>query len=201
MCSISAPFAKMAAVPIDGLGLNAALQDPWMVVHPPLVFISYSVMAVLFSLFITMSKNSNPNNIEATCRILFWFRISWSFFEIGILSGSIWAYRDLGWGGYWAWDPIKNAALIPWLVICGYLHLKEYKNRLVCMVPFSIALFGVFLARSGILKDQSTHAYADENAIITWIIFFFILGVLLFLIFSKIRKVNIEKILISFLKS
>ena len=197
MCFISQPFEKTAIVSADGLGLNEALKDPWMVVHPPLVFISYSAMAVLFSLSATLSKN--VINVVSS-RILAWLRFSWFSLGIGILSGSIWAYRALGWGGYWAWDPIENAALVPWLVLCGYLHRKEYNNRSVCMVPFSIACFGVFLARSGILKDRSAHAYADGNVIITGIIFCFILGVALFLAFSKIVKTNNVKIKNGFLK-
>jgi len=189
MCLIVQPFAKAALVPSDGLGLSAALKDPWMVVHPPLVFISYSAMAVLFSLSATLSQNANN---EVAGRILIWLRISWVFLGIGILSGSIWAYRALGWGEYWAWDPIENAALVPWLILCGYLHCKELSNRLVCMVPFPIACFGVFLARSGVLKDQSAHAYANGNVIITGIILCFILGTALFFAFSVIRKKTIQ---------
>lgn len=198
MCFIAQPFAKLSIVPADGLGLNEALKDPWMIVHPPLVFISYSAMAILFSLSATLSKN--VSNDDVTNRILVWIRISWFFLGLGILTGSIWAYRALGWGGYWAWDPIENAALVPWLVLCGYLHHNEYSKRSVCMVPFSIACFGVFLARSGILKDQSAHAYTDGNVIITGIIISFILGTALFLAFSKIRKKNIEKAKKSFKK-
>lgn len=197
MCFISQPFEKTGIVSADGLGLNEALKDPWMVVHPPMVFISYSAMAVLFSLSATLSK-SVSNDVSS--RILAWLRFSWLSLGIGILTGSIWAYRALGWGGYWAWDPIENAALVPWLVLCGYLHRKEYNSRSVCMVPFPIACFGVFLARSGILKDRSAHAYADGNVIITGIIFCFILGVVLFLAFSKIRKMNNVKVENNFLK-
>lgn len=191
MCFISQPFEKTAIVSADGLGLSEALKDPWMVVHPPLVFISYSAMAVLFSLSATLSKDASD---DAASRILTWLRFSWFSLGLGILSGSIWAYRALGWGGYWAWDPIENAALVPWLVLCGYLHRKKYNNRSICIVPFSIACFGVFLARSGILKDRSAHAYTDGNAIITGIIFCFILGVILFLVISQIRKMNPIKV-------
>lgn len=197
MCFISKPFEKTTIVFADGLGLNEALKDPWMVMHPPMVFISYSAMAVLFSLSATLSKNIT-NAVNR--RILFWLRLSWFFLGIGILSGSIWAYRALGWGGYWAWDPIENAALVPWLVLCGYLHRKEYYTRSVCMIPFSIACLGVFLARSGILKDRSAHAYTDGNVILTGIIFFFILGVVLFLAFSKIQGLKNSKIKNGFLK-
>jgi len=185
MCFIAQPFAKMDVVPSDGLGLNEALKDPWMVIHPPLVFISYSAMAVLFSLSITINKNIST---EVNDRVLTWLRISWVFLGIGILSGSIWAYRALGWGGYWAWDPIENMALVPWLLLCGYLHRKEYNNRSVCIVPFSVACFGVFLARSGVLKNQSAHAYADGNIIISGIILCLIFIAALYLVVAKIRN-------------
>lgn len=192
MCFIIDPYAKTLPIPADGLGLNEALKDPWMIVHPPLVFISYSAMALLFSLSATLTKNVSN---DVTNRILLWLRISWFFLGAGILTGSIWAYRALGWGGYWAWDPIENAAFIPWLVICGYLHSKEYHKPSVCIIPFCIACFGVFLARSGVLIDQSVHAYADGNIIVTGIVLLIILGAILFLSFTKFRKLddNIEK--------
>jgi len=188
MCIISKPFLKMEITPSDGLGLTQALKDPWMIVHPPLVFIAYSAMAILFSLSITVTKDSNK---IINSHILTWLRISWVFLGLGILSGSIWAYRALGWGGYWAWDPIENTALVPWLVLTGYLHNKDYNHRSVCIVPFSIACFGVFLARSGILKDQSAHAYTDGNIIISGIILCLFMGAFLYLISTRIRKVNV----------
>jgi cytochrome c-type biogenesis protein CcmF len=158
-----------------------------MIVHPPLVFISYSAMGVLFSLSATLSGNISE---DVKDRIGFWLRISWLFLGAGILTGSIWAYRALGWGGYWAWDPIENAAFVPWLVICAYLHGREFHRPYVCIVPFSIACFGVFLARSGILKDQSAHAYAEGDIIVTGIIFLIIFGSALFLFFTKIKNPN-----------
>lgn len=190
MCFLTQPFAKTEFSFSDGLGLNSALKDPWMVVHPPLVFISYSAMAILFSLFPSLKNNSRP---DVSKLILTWLRISWCFLGLGILSGSIWAYRALGWGGYWAWDPIENAAFVPWLIICGFLHRKEYNSKTVCIIPFTVACFGVFLARSGILKDQSAHAYAEGNMIITGIITTFIIVVILFLAITKFRRKNIVK--------
>lgn len=95
MCFISQPFVKLSVISADGSGLNEALKDPWMVVHPPLVFISYSAMAILFAYSAVLSKNVKSDNN----RILTWLRVSWFFLGIGILTGSIWAYRALGWGG------------------------------------------------------------------------------------------------------
>lgn len=195
MCFIVDPFAKASIVSADGLGLNEALKDPWMIVHPPLVFISYSAMAVLFSLSATLTQKVSK---DVTDRILFWLRISWFFLGAGILSGSIWAYRALGWGGYWAWDPIENAAFVPWLVICAYMHAREFHKPSACIIPFSIACFGVFLARSGILKEQSAHAYADGNIIVTVLIFLIMLGAALYLSFTKFRKQDDSRVKYNF---
>ncbi|HKM35928.1 MAG TPA: cytochrome c biogenesis protein CcsA [Lachnospiraceae bacterium] len=192
MCLITQPFAKTEFMFSDGLGLTAALKDPWMVVHPPLVFISYSAMAVLFSLFPSLKNSSEPDAFDL---IITWLRISWFFLGLGIFSGSIWAYRALGWGGYWAWDPIENAALVPWLIICSFLHQKRYNFGAVCFIPFTVACFGVFLARSGILKDQSSHAYAQGNIIVTGIITTFILAVILFLAITSFRKRHTVKLI------
>ena len=109
----SNPFAAGGGQLADGRGLNEALQDPWMVVHPPLVFISYSTMGMLFAKGFTKVERS-------------WLFASLFFLSLGIMTGSIWAYRELGWGGYWAWDPIENAALIPWLIMCALVHKRRY---------------------------------------------------------------------------
>jgi len=199
MCFISQPFKTLTIIPTDGLGLNDALKDPWMTVHPPLVFISYSAMAVIFSLSAALS--GKPDGEDLSKRILTWLRTSCFFLGAGIFTGSVWAYRALGWGGYWAWDPIENAALVPWLVLCGYLHRKDYRRRQVCLVPFSIACFGVFLARSGILKEQSAHAYTEGNFVITAIFVCFLLGTALYLIASKLKKRSLRKERQRFLKT
>ena len=190
MCFLTHPFAKTEFIFSDGLGLNSALKDPWMVVHPPLIFISYSAMAILFSLFPSLKNNRES---DASSLIVNWLRISWFFLGLGILSGSIWAYRALGWGGYWAWDPIENAALVPWLIICNFLHRKKYNFKTVCVIPFTVACFGVFLARSGILKNRSAHAYTEGNMIITGIITTFIIVVILFFGITSLRRRNIMK--------
>lgn len=182
MCLISKPFLKLPSVPLDGVGLPQALQDPWMAVHPPLVFIAYSAMGVLASLGIATDKN----NLAAE-KVQKWMRISWVFLGLGIFTGSIWAYRALGWGGYWAWDPIENAALVPWLMLCGFLHRKDRISRARCVLPFVAACFGTFLTRSGILKDQSTHAYTEGNLIVTIVIGALLLTPVCWLIIAWMR--------------
>ena len=184
MCLVSQPFSKLPATPVNGLGMATALQDPWMTVHPPLVFVAYSALGILAALTIGISKVKDTDTIR---KIQKWTRISWVFLGLGIFTGSIWAYHALGWGGYWSWDPIENAALVPWLILCGYLHSKEKVSRVRCILPFAIACFGTFLTRSGILKDKSSHAYTEGNPIVSTIIIAFLLAALCWFIISKIR--------------
>jgi cytochrome c-type biogenesis protein CcmF len=188
MCFFTAPFEKMDGIFTDGTGLNEALKDPWMVMHPPLVFISYSAMAILFSCTADGKESGYAD------RLLTWQRISWFFLGLGILSGSIWAYRALGWGGYWAWDPIENAAFVPWLILCGYLHRKDRRGPSACILPFASACFGVFLARSGILKDQSAHAYTSGNISVCILLLLFLAAVLVFLIITGIKNTTKRKV-------
>jgi cytochrome c-type biogenesis protein CcmF len=185
MCFISQPFAQSGAAPGDGAGMAEVLQDPWMVAHPPLVFIAYSIMAVLAAHSVALSREPEPLMVN---RILNWVRISWVFLGLGIFTGSVWAYRALGWGGYWAWDPIENAALVPWLMMCGYLHVKGKINRTRCVLPFVVACFGTFLTRSGILNEKSTHAYTQGNTLVSVIILGLLLSIVCWLIITRLFK-------------
>lgn len=124
MCFIMRPFKLLEILPADGQGLSKALQDPWMVVHPPLVFVGYTAMAIMFALGMNDLTSGRYEGI-----IKNWVRKSILFLGLGIMTGSVWAYRALGWGGYWAWDPIENIALVPWLLLCAYIHSsKTMKN-------------------------------------------------------------------------
>ena len=163
----SAPFSLMNYIPTEGNGLNKALQDTWMIVHPPLVFIGYSAMGVLFSQ--SFSKINRK-----------WVIASLLFLGAGIFSGSLWAYRALGWGGYWAWDPIENAALVPFLILIAMVHKKKISHKLA-MIPFILAVFGTFLARSGILQGTSVHSYASSSITLSLLIVL-ILSVLIFIV-------------------
>lgn len=191
MAILSQPFKTMNYFPTEGLGLNTALHDPWMVVHPPLVFIGYSSMVVLLSLGLCIGPG-----IKDSCEKLMlrkWTLRGWLFLGLGIFTGSIWAYRALGWGGYWAWDPIENAALIPWLLLAGICHegrlASKPGSRVKYMLPFVMAVFGTFLARSGILKDKSVHAYTFSSLSIPLLIFLVVLVIIiLYFSLSKAKK-------------
>ncbi len=186
LCFISQPFARTGGVPANGLGMADALRDPWMVVHPPLVFIAYSAMAVLAALSAELSWEPKFLVLK---RLNFWVRFSWIMLGLGIFTGSVWAYRALGWGGYWSWDPIENAALVPWLILCGHLHKKGNARRSKYAVPFAAACFGTFLTRSGILGGQSAHAYADGSTLISILLIVLLLLAAVWIFFSKnVRK-------------
>ena len=192
---VTNPFETVpSASPIDGLGLTQALQDPWMVVHPPLVFVGYSCMAVLFSLscispiglngqnkgkVILFPVNPHVRSSNYNKIINSWLKLSFAFLGLGILSGCVWAYRALGWGGYWSWDAIENIALVPWLIMCAFLHGKLQYSKGMCVIPFIIAAFGTFLVRSGVLQESSVHAYAAENSSIALMLLTLIIAIAL----------------------
>jgi cytochrome c-type biogenesis protein CcmF len=187
----------MENVSLNGVGLNEALKSPWMVIHPPLVFIGYTTMAVLFSL--AVNNKSISNYI-----IKRWIYLSVIFLGLGIFTGSIWAYKELGWGGYWSWDPIENSALVPWIILCAYLHDKKHIGRLKCIIPFLLAVFGTFLTRSGILKNKSVHSYitASSNVNIVILIGFVFIGVIIVSIIIKniVRERSLNSSIMSYFK-
>lgn len=185
MTAVSQPFARLSAVPADGTGLSLALQDPWMAVHPPLVFLGYSAMAVLAA-YAAAGKEAAKTTLRH------YTRLSLFFLGLGIFTGSIWAYRALGWGGFWAWDPIENAALVPWLVLCAYLHDSKPISPIKRIAPFALACLGTFLTRSGVLKEASVHAYAGGDSLVSLLILALVLlcttGVLFYGVRSRKTK-------------
>lgn len=166
---ISSPFAKMDVVPLDGAGLNPLLQHPAMAIHPPLLYLGYVGFAIpfCFAMAALLSGRVNDSWIRATRR---WTLVPWMFLGLGLLLGGRWAYDVLGWGGYWGWDPVENAALMPWLVGTAFLHsvmVQERKGMLkvwnmgLIIIAFTLTLFGTFLTRSGVV--QSVHAFAQSE--------------------------------------
>lgn len=182
MCAVSQPFVRQAAAPADGIGLTAALQNPWMAAHPPLVFVAYSAMAALAAQSAAFTDAKPPDSVQR------WTRFSWVTLGLGIFTGSVWAYNALGWGGFWAWDPIENAALVPWLILCGYLHTGGQAGRARCVLPFAAACVGTFLTRSGILGDMSAHAYTEGDIAVSVLIALLMLGAAGWLIVAKLRR-------------
>ncbi|HZQ08702.1 MAG TPA: cytochrome c-type biogenesis CcmF C-terminal domain-containing protein, partial [Anaerolineae bacterium] len=166
---ITSPFEKMVEIPLDGAGLNPLLQHPAMAIHPPMLYLGYVGFTIPFCFAIAalLSGRLNDSWIRATRR---WILIPWLFLGTGLLLGGRWAYDVLGWGGYWGWDPVENAALMPWLVGTAFLHsvmVQERKGMLkvwnigLIIIAFSLVLFGTFLTRSGVV--QSVHAFAESD--------------------------------------
>jgi len=164
---VSSPFDTQAA-PVDGAGLNASLQNPYMLAHPPLLYLGYVGLTVpfAFAMAALISRRVDARWLIATRR---WTIVSWTCLGLAILLGSKWAYGTIGWGGYFAWDPVENAALLPWLTATAYLHsvmVQEKKGMLrvwnvsLVVLTFSLALFGTFLTRSGLVN--SIHSFSKS---------------------------------------
>ena len=163
------PFTTISPVPVDGTGLNPLLQHPSMIIHPPMLYTGYVSLTVPFAFAIgaLISRRVDAAWIKSTRGFAL---IAWTFLSIGIILGSRWSYTELGWGGYWAWDPVENASVMPWLITTAYIHsimvqekrgmLKVWNVSLI-VASFSLALLGTFLVRSGVL--QSIHAFGDST--------------------------------------
>src|SRR5919205_3700452 len=165
---VSSPFATQVA-PADGAGLNPSLQNPYMAIHPPLLYLGYVGLTVpfAFAMGALLSRRTDERWIVATRR---WTLSAWTFLGVGQLLGAHWAYVEVGWGGYYAWDPVENAALMPWLAATAYLHsvmVQEKKgmlkvwNMLLVALAFCLSLFGTFLTRSGVI--QSIHSFTQSS--------------------------------------
>ncbi len=163
------PFAIADVIQADGRGLNPLLQNFFMVIHPPFLYLGYVAFTVPFAYAIAalFLGRTDSEWLRASRR---WTLVSWIFLTAGILLGAYWAYIELGWGGYWAWDPVENASLMPWLVATAFLHsaLAEERQGLfrrwnfaLIILTFELCIFGTFLTRSGIVT--SVHAFADSQ--------------------------------------
>ena len=171
------PFDTLAVPPPEGAGLNPLLRHPAMMIHPPILYTGYVGFSVPFAFAIgaLVARRTGADWIRATRRFAL---IAWTFLGTGIMLGALWSYTELGWGGYWAWDPVENASLMPWLVGTAFLHsimvqekrgmLKVWNVSLIC-ATFTLALLGTFLVRSGIL--ESIHAFGASTIGVQFLVF------------------------------
>ena len=172
------PFAMVTGtIPADGNGLNPLLQYPEMVIHPPMLYLGYVGVTVpfAFALSALIMKYPGEKWIHITRR---WTMVTWLFLTCGIFLGMHWAYAVLGWGGYWGWDPVENASLLPWLTMTAFLHsvmmqekrgMMKMWNMWLIFTTFLLAIFGTFLTRSGVVS--SVHAFA-QSGIGIWFVWF-----------------------------
>jgi cytochrome c-type biogenesis protein CcmF len=167
LVAVSSPFATQAA-PAEGEGLNPSLQNPYMLAHPPLLYLGYVGLTVpfAFGMGALLARRTDERWIVATRR---WTLVAWTALGIGQLLGAHWAYVEVGWGGYYAWDPVENAALMPWLAATAFLHsvmIQEKRgmlkvwNMLLVILAFCLSLFGTFLTRSGVVN--SIHSFTES---------------------------------------
>jgi cytochrome c-type biogenesis protein CcmF len=177
-CFKANPFDRLAFVPADGRGMNPQLQNPGMAIHPPNLYLGYVATAIPFA-FAIAALISRKLDAEWLSIVRRWSLVSWFFLTVGITLGMWWAYVELGWSGYWAWDPVENASFLPWLTGTAFLHsimIQEKRgmlrkwNVVLVVTTFLLAIFGTFLTRSGII--ESVHSFA-QSPVGPWFATFF----------------------------
>ena len=187
----SNPFNYLYPIPEEGLGLNPILQDPALAIHPPILYLGYVGSSIIFSSALA-ATSLNMISKKWASHIKKWVLISWVFLSLGILLGSIWAYYELGWGGFWFWDPVENVSLMPWLALTTLLHcvlVLEKKLVLTSWViilsisTFTLSMCGTFLVRSGILNSVHTFANDPERGLFILIFLFSLIFISLFIFF------------------
>jgi len=192
----SNPFNSIYPIPLEGLGLNPILQDPALAIHPPLLYVGFVGCSIYFSAAMASLISDYRGKLFAQS-IKTWVKISWCFQTLGITVGSIWAYYELGWGGFWFWDPVENASLLPWFAITALMHsliVLEKRNTLyswvviLCLSTFILSVTGTFLVRSGILN--SVHTFASDPSRGIYILLFLSLMIFssLIIFFTKYKK-------------
>lgn len=178
------PQIPAGQLPPDGRGLNPLLQNFWMVIHPPILFIGFAAMAVPFSFAIAGLWRREYTMLSS--QGLGWLLLAVFVLGGGIMLGAYWAYGVLGWGGYWGWDPVENSSLIPWLIGVALLHTLVVQKRtgkfvrsnvVLGIVSFMSVLYSTFLTRSGVLGDSSVHAFVDPGAAVYWLLIAFLAAI------------------------
>ena len=165
---VKSPFETVTPVPQDGQGMNPLLMNPWMAIHPPILFIGYAAAIFPFALALSALARRNYE---------FWNEhgFAWTLFATvmlgaGIIIGGFWAYEVLGWGGYWGWDPVENSSLVPWITLLALVHglllfkakgAMQRTNLFLAIIIFLLVLYATFLTRSGVLADFSVHSFVD----------------------------------------
>ena len=194
------PFKMLPTAPADGQGLNMLLQDPWMVIHPPVVFLGYAAYTIPFSYAIAaLWRREYDKWIKPA---LPWTVFAFLSLGAGIIIGGYWSYKVLGWGGYWGWDPVENASLLPWLAGTALMHgmiLQQSRRKLrktnfiLAAFSFLLIIYCTFLTRSGILADFSVHSFQDLG-ITGWLVFFMFvfMAITLWFFLTRLREIPVS---------
>ncbi len=199
------PFRLMSGVPLEGYGLNPLLMDPWMIIHPPVIFVGYA--ALLLPCAYALGGLWKKDYQGWATRALPWAVTGWFFLGAGIIIGGYWAYRVLGWGGYWGWDPVENASLVPWLTCTALIHgilvqkargLNLRSNMVLAIITFVLVIYATFLTRSGILADFSVHSFTEAGLnphMLAFMFFYLVAGLGFFLArYRDIPKDSVDEI-------
>ena len=198
----SNPFNYIYPIPEEGLGLNPILQDPALAIHPPILYLGYVGSSIIFSSSLA-ATSLNYVSKEWAKDIKKWVLLSWVFLTLGIMLGSIWAYYELGWGGFWFWDPVENVSLMPWLALTTLLHCIMVLEKkfilsswavILSIATFTLSMSGTFLVRSGVLN--SVHTFANDPSrglfILVFLFTLIFLSIIIFFFFHKVETKNIS---------
>ncbi|MBE3075516.1 MAG: heme lyase CcmF/NrfE family subunit, partial [Actinobacteria bacterium] len=197
ICLGSNPFERLDWIPLDGRGLNPQLQNPGMAIHPPTLYLGYVATSIPFAFAIAalLTRRLDAEWLAAVRR---WALLSWFFNTVGVVLGMWWAYVELGWGGYWAWDPVENVSLLPWLVNTAFLHsimvqekrgmLRKWNVSLV-VSAFLLSIFGTFITRSGVIS--SVHSFA-QSPVGKWCAWFLLVAMALtaYLVTTRLKDLR-----------
>jgi cytochrome c-type biogenesis protein CcmF len=196
-CFKANPFTRLDFIPADGKGMNPQLQNPGMALHPPNLYLGYVATAIPFA-FAIAALFARKLDTEWLSVVRRWALLSWFFLTIGIVLGMWWAYVELGWSGYWAWDPVENSSFLPWLTTTAFLHsimIQEKRgmlrkwNVVLVVVSFLLAIFGTFITRSGVV--ESVHSFA-QSPVGPWFATFFFLatGISIYLVGTRLTDLE-----------
>ena len=199
------PFERLSFTPIDGNGLNPLLQNPGMVIHPVCLYLGFVGMTIPFS-FAIGALATRQLGVDWIRSIRRWTIVPWLFLTVGVILGGKWAYVELGWGGYWAWDPVENASILPWFTSTAFLHsvmIQEKRgmlkiwNMVLIITTFLLTIFGTFLTRSGVLSSVHTFTQSSIGPMFFTFLFIMMAGSLA-LLFSRLGYLRSENRLESF---
>jgi len=194
----SNPFMSLFPIPNEGTGLNPLLQDPALAIHPPILYLGYVGTSIIFSSSLAALISGSVNKTWAK-HIKNWVLVSWIFLSIGILLGSIWAYYELGWGGFWFWDPVENVSLMPWFCLTALFHtilILEKREMfhswavILSITTFSLSMSGTFLVRSGILNSIHTFANDPSRGVFILCFLFILITLSIFIYFFHQNKIK-----------
>src|SRR5215510_3856599 len=196
-CFKANPFTRLDFLPADGRGMNPQLQNPGMALHPPNLYLGYVSTAIPFA-FAMAALFTRRLDAEWLSVVRRWALVTWFFLTVGIVLGMWWAYVELGWSGYWAWDPVENASFLPWLTTTAFLHsimIQEKRgmlrkwNVVLVVMSFLLSIFGTFITRSGVI--ESVHSFA-QSPVGSWFATFFVLssGITIYLVSTRLKDLQ-----------